>query len=274
MTNPTKLLLLIVAVALVGSCSALVESQLTNYPQQLGDTKINITREYFPIPSDCKTCNANLAFLNLHENENTSVVAARAVLLTSGGSLVRFTHGNSRLISFKLDGVTYTFDPNRMFTPEGIESTLKTYGPYSTAAASEVQKFASSLLEIYDFDNQQTVLALHNNGGSYGANSYLPGQTYADDAIAVNIVNGTNPSDFFYVVDWSIYNYLSEKQYNVVLQNNDTVSNDGSLSVYAGMEGKPYINFESQAEYSSYGYQTIIQLDMVIAIQRMLNGNE
>ena len=53
--------------------------------------------------------------------------------------------------------------------------------------------------------------------------------------------------------------------YNVVLQNNATVTNDGSLSYYAGVQGKEYINFEAQAEYSSYGAQVVIELDMVYA---------
>lgn len=254
-------------------CSALVNSELTTYTTKLGQTEINITAEMFPTPSGCKTCSASLAFLNLHENENTSVVAARALLLTSGGSLVRFSHGSSRLISFSLDSVKYTFDPNRMFTENGIEATLKSYGPYSDGAANEVQKFADAVLDLYDFNSQQTVLALHNNGGTYGANSYLPGEVYADDAVAVNIVDGTNPSDFFYVVDQKFYDYLASHQYNVVLQNNDTVTDDGSLSVYCGMTGKAYVNFESQAEYTSFGYQTIIQLDMAQAVQQMLNND-
>jgi hypothetical protein len=72
-----------------------------------------------------------MAFLNLHENENTSVVAARSFLYVNGGSLVKFANGPNRLISFKLSGKTYSFDPNRMFTPEGIKSTLQTYSSYT-----------------------------------------------------------------------------------------------------------------------------------------------
>ena len=55
--------------------------------------------------------------------------------------------------------------------------------------------------------------------------------------------------------------------YNVVLQNNETVTNDGSLSYYSGLQGKPYVNFESQAEFTSYGQQVVIQLDMVYAVK-------
>lgn len=54
---------------------------------------------------------------------------------------------------------------------------LKT-GHYSDEAVVEAQKLADTILSLYGFDEQEIVLALHNNGGSYGANSYLPGGSY------------------------------------------------------------------------------------------------
>lgn len=257
----------LVSLLCLHSIHAAVNSVVEVFPTPLGDSTINITRETF---SAIDPSSLQLAFLNLHENENTSVVAVRTFLYMNGGVLVKLNKGNSRLVSFYIDNKKYTFDPNRIYTPEGIEATLKYYGSYSDAAAAEVSSFASSLLKIYDFDHQSTVLALHNNGGSYGANSYLPGGTYEDDAEAVNIVPNTNPSDFYYVVDPVYYDALARAQYNVVLQNNETVTNDGSLSYYAGLQQKPYINFESQAEYTAYGMQVVIQLDMIQAVKNML----
>lgn len=243
----------------------------------VGDTLINITRETFPSPSFSSSSNdekglnnIKLAFLNLHENENTSVVSARSYMLYFGGSLVKFSNKHSRLVDFSLDSNHYSVDPNRMFTPEGIEASLKQYSTYTPEAAAEVSKLAEYVLDIYEFDEQSTVLALHDNGGTYGANSYLPGQTYENDAAAVNIVDGTNPSDFYYVVDPAFYTSLKNASYNVVLQNNETVTNDGSLSYYSGVKGKAYINFEAQAEYTATGAQVVIQLDMINAVRRML----
>ena len=246
-------------------------SSVENYSLYVGDTLTNLTKETFPIPSRCSGCDLGLAFLNLHENENTSVVAVRSFLLFNGGSLVKFSKGNSRLVSFKIGSASYSIDPNRMFTPEGIESSLAQYSSYTAEAATEVSKLADFLLNIYNFDNQSTVLALHDNGGTYGADSYLPGETYESDAAAVNIVDGTNPSDFFYVVDPVYYESLKVAGYNIVLQNNETVTNDGSLSYFAGVKGKAYINFEAQAEYTAVGEQVVIQLDMIAAVRDMFN---
>jgi hypothetical protein len=240
-----------------------------NFSLFVGDTLTNITKETFPIPTRCSGCDLNLAFLNLHENENTSVVAVRSFLLFNGGSLVKFSKGNTRLVEFQMESNNYAIDPNRMFTSEGIQASLAQYSTYTPEAAAEVSKLADFLLDIYDFDHQSTVLALHDNGGTYGANSYLPGQTYENDAAAVNIVDGTNPSDFFYVVDPVYYESLKVAGYNIVLQDNTTVTNDGSLSYFAGVKGKAYVNFEAQAEYTAIGEQVVIQLDMIAAVRDM-----
>jgi hypothetical protein len=264
---------------IIGWVRGAVDSEIVTTQLKIGDSFINITKESFPPSSSRRSHNINgqhqsiqYAFLNLHENENTSVVATRAFLYQNGGSLVKFNHGSTRTISFYLNSTKYSFDPNRMFTSEGIIDTLKQYGPYSTAAADEVSKFASSVLDIYSFDDQTLVLALHNNAGTYGASSYLPGGSYEDDASAVFIEPNTNPSDFYYVVDPLYFDWFAKSGYNVVLQNNETVTNDGSLSYYCGLEGKSYINFESYAEYSSYGAQVVIQLDMLYAVKEMLEA--
>lgn len=249
-------------------------SSIQDFSLYVGDTNIQLTKETFPIPTRCSGCDLNLAFLNLHENENTSVVAVRSYLLFNGGSLVKFANGHSRLVEFEMSSTHYAIDPNRMFTPEGIQSSLTTYSSYTPEAAAEVTKLADYLLDIYDFDQQSTILALHDNGGTYGANSYLPGETYENDAAAVNIVEGTNPSDFFYVVDPVYYEALKVAGYNIVLQSNETVTNDGSLSYYTGMKGKAYINFEAQAEYTAVGEQVVIQLDMVAAVKDMLSKED
>ena len=265
MLSPFFLSLCLVVSSTVNASLSTVE----DFSLYVGDTNILLTKETFPIPTRCSGCDLSLAFLNLHENENTSVVAVRSFLLFNGGSLVKFSKGHTRLVEFEMASTHYAIDPNRMFTSEGIQSSLTTYSSYTPEAAAEVTKLADFLLEIYDFEQQSTVLALHDNGGTYGANSYLPGETYENDAAAVNIVEGTNPSDFFYVVDPIYYEALAVAGYNIVLQSNETVTNDGSLSYYAGMKGKAYINFEAQAEYTAVGEQVVIQLDMVAAVRDM-----
>ncbi len=150
---------------------------------QLGDTICNIT--LYERAGDMSF----VSFINLHANENTSVVAARSLIYLNGGRLVYLRHGNnSRLITFSLEGSEYTFDPNRMFTPVGIEKTLKDNGNYSDSASKAVQAFAAKVLEVYQFDKQYTVVSIHNNGPLYSAEAYLPNATFAQDAAEGNYI--------------------------------------------------------------------------------------
>ena len=73
-------------------------------------------------------------FLNVHNDEDTSVAAGLANLAEFGGRLIELVHTGERLISFTLDGRRYVFDPNRVFSDTGIEKTLKKEGPHTPAA--------------------------------------------------------------------------------------------------------------------------------------------
>ena len=103
------------------------------------------------------------------------------------------------------------------------------------------------MIDLYQLPRVQAVVALHNNTPErYGANSYAPGQEYAQDAAAVHLVPGSDLDDFFFVTEHGIYQALVELGFNVVLQNNAAVTDDGSLSVYCGQHRIPYVNVEAQ----------------------------
>ena len=182
----------------------------------IGDTSVNITIESRSGPRE------GLSFINVHENENTSVVACRAMQYYNGGSLTRIIHGHTRLVSFIYQGTTYTFDPNRIFTPIGVEATLKKYGPFSLGAAECVASFAKKLLNLYNFSSQSLIVALHNNGPGYSALSYMPGGPFEKDAAAIHLTPESDPSNFFFVTSSYQYGLLSDVSLglNVVLQSN------------------------------------------------------
>lgn len=95
----------------------------------------------------------DLTFLNLHENENTSVVAAKAVTYFTGGwyeidpefvlligSVIKLAHGNQRRITFGVEGysVKFSVDPNRIFTAQGRNQTLALESGHDTPAGSSL----------------------------------------------------------------------------------------------------------------------------------------
>ena len=53
-----------------------------------------------------------------------------------------------------------------------------------------------------------------------------------------------DPHDFFYVTSRQAFDFLSARNFNVVLQNNQDVHDDGSLSVWAARQQIDYINAE------------------------------
>jgi hypothetical protein len=156
-------------------------------------------------------------------------------------------HTGERNVEFMLDDSTYIFDPNRIFTDIGVAATLDTLGAYSDSAHALVRTFGETLVRLYDLDNLDVAVTVHNNGESeYSALSYTPGREYAADASAANVIEGSDPDDFFFITDEALYEALRGSTYNVVLQDNSLVTDDGSLSVYCGQRGIAYVNVEAQ----------------------------
>ncbi len=76
--------------------------------------------------------------------------------------------------------------------------------------------------------------------------------------IAIN--PNSDAHDFFYVTTQQAFNFLASRNFNVVLQNNQYVHDDGSLSVWAAQQQIDYINVEAGREH------TATQLAMLAAI--------
>lgn len=187
-----------------------------------------------------------IACINLHDNEPTSVQAARFSLELRGGTLIKIENNGQRVIRFKLRGVVYAFDPNRIFSRIGIEQTLKENGRTSPQAIEEVEKFAARLLEMLPAD-LTCVIALHNNTeGAYSVKSYLPGGERQKDAKEVYANSKQDPDDIVLTTDEELYRKMAAHGYNSIWQHNSLAKKDGSLSVYCGELNRRYVNIETQ----------------------------
>ncbi|MCU0375437.1 MAG: hypothetical protein MUF24_09025 [Chitinophagaceae bacterium] len=187
-------------------------------------------------------------FVHVHEDEATSVEAALAVLKARDfGCFVTLQHGNGRNIKFTLNGTVYQFDPNRMFTQAGRMATLKKFGQVSQAAAENIRLLAEYFTRTY-IDSSRLVVALHNNtnDGGLTIKSYAKGGDYAAEAAEVYINPSEDPDDFVYTTTRQAFEFFKAMQLNVLLQQNEGVTDDGSLSVYAAQKGIDYINIEAE----------------------------
>ena len=224
---------------------------------KIGETKIGVAITEKP--------RSQYVFANLHDDESTSVDAVQDVLNRSGGRLVELRHTGKRLVVFKLKGREFRVDPNRIFTPAGARKTLERQSTYSDEAAVAVKRFAEDLLNIYRIDRSAAVIALHNNPpGLYSALSYAAGGKYARDAGDVFIRDGSDPDDFFFVTERAVFDALKRKGYNVVLQDNRQVTDDGSLSVYCGKSNVRYVNVEADHGHRKEQTQMLLDLKLIL----------
>lgn len=223
-----------------------------------GEYGYDVTTERIPIPIGQSTVDLvvhraderGLAYLNLHDDENTSVLAALARIRTDGGVVYELQHSGSRNLTFQLNDASYTVDPNRIFTDKGIDLTLVRHGSTSTQAREAVRSFADSLLSLVGFHDMEVVVTIHNNSeDGYSALSYHENGDLSSDAQAVHLTQDQDPDDFFFVTTEALYDTLRARDANVVLQDNILAQDDGSLSVLAGRDGIPYVNVEAQHDH-------------------------
>lgn len=186
-------------------------------------------------------------YLCLHDNEDTSPEAVLEVMKRHGGRLVELQHSGARNISFEMGDTVYTFDPNRIFTEKGIEATLARLSVFTDEAAQAVRNFAGRILEELHLSEGEMIVAVHNNTeGEYSILSYAAGGEEETNARLVHLTDETRADDFFFVTHPALYALIQEGGFNVVLQDNPHVTDDGSLSVYSAQNGIPYINVEAQ----------------------------
>jgi hypothetical protein len=217
--------------------------------------------------SKCANPLPSVMFIHVHENEITAVEAAYKMQEKYNlGCFVTWQSNKERYVSFTIDTDSFKFDPNRIYTEKGRKATLKSNGAFTDMADKSVQNLANNFLQKY-IDTMRLVVALHNNtdGGGLTIKSFKKGGDYASDAKLVHINPLRDEDDFFLTTELEIYQYLKKKGFNILLQDNKKVTDDGSLSVYASSKKIPYLNVEAQHGHLDQ------QLEMLDAVQEMIN---
>jgi hypothetical protein len=188
----------------------------------------------------------DIVFINLHDDEITSVDAAKRVLEEYGGLLIEVENNAQRNIRFKLDRYVYNVDPNRIFSQEGIKKSLDQPGRISCKAVDEVEKLGQRIIQLIP-EEAKCIIALHNNAPDlFSVTEYAPGNKRSVDCKKVYINAEQDADDFFLTTDNHLYEKLADKGYNTILQDNKYCTEDGSLSVYCGKKNIRYVNCETE----------------------------
>jgi hypothetical protein len=206
-----------------------------NHVVLIGDEKVEIKH----------TVGRGKTFVHVHHNEQTALKAAQEVIRQQGGSLITLVHSGGRNIVFHLNNKRYEFDPNRIFTDNGIKMTLISFSQYTPEAHKEVKKLADKIKQLLP---KGKVVAVHNNS-SYSLKDYLPGNTLEHDAQAIHMLSRNYYRNFYLVTKPGDFLRLKSQGYNGILQKN-TATDDGSLSIY--LAKNTYINVEA-------GYDQLIE---------------
>lgn len=204
----------------------------------------------------------NIVWIHVHDNEETArQTALHALSQIQQGCLLDLRHGGNREVSVQNSQVSYQFDPNRIFTPKGRQSALKCRQGDCAAAMAQLTHAANQFLSQY-LAQKQLIVALHNNQPNSGLSirNYITGGSMAGVTRQIVTNSDNNAHDFFYVTSQRAFDFLTIRGFNVVLQNNEDISDDGSLSVWSAQQQIDYINVEAGTGHSS------AQLAMLAAI--------
>ena len=249
--------------------SATADDATTARSFVVGDARIDVVATTFPAMAEP----VKVAFVSVHDDEQTAVEAAGDVLRDLGGRLVELRHTGDREVAFRLGGTEHRIDPNRIFTPAGRKATLTALSNWSQPADDVVAAFADELLSTLAIDDIDVIVALHNNTPDrYTAANYAPGGSLAADAAKVNLRPGGDADDFFFVTDTGLFDALADRGHSVILQNEATVADDGSLSVWSGRMGIPYVNVEAEHGHRTEQAAMLRDLVALLAEQRPHRG--
>jgi hypothetical protein len=230
---------------------------------------------YLEVIGNEKTINHQVFFAP-HEDEHViNEYLAEKVSKTKGLFLI-LRQAGQREISLSINNQNILVDPNRIFTLKGIKDSITKLNPELAISSTNFQQAVSRSYALGKFivakmgglNKQKTWLAVHNNTQGYkddgkggiGDVSMIR-YRFKLNTGAKYLINLTplvgDEDDLFFVTNKQDFLQMQSKGFNAVLQNpivtSDIEEDDGSLSVYAQMNGIRYINIEAERQYEGQG---------------------
>lgn len=218
---------------------------------QLGDSAV------FLISST--NLDGSVILLNVHENEQTAISTMISKGLKDSLPFLFIHQREQRRVFFRVNDTVHSIDPNRIYTPQGIQNTLIDSMFYTRAGELQAKRLSEVLLRRVQ--NRSWVVTLHNNTeDNYSILSYCKGGGEDMNAEEVVLSEKEDPDDFILTTDRGLFDELKNEGVNIVLQARNPLD-DGSLSVYCEQNNIPYVNVEAQHGHSGKQNQL---LDLVL----------
>ena len=208
-------------------------------------TKLSLGDSALVIIEHAINSKPDIIFLNLHENEATSIDALKVVADSIPIDYFYLEHGGERRVGFSKDKKQYSIDPNRIYTELGRVATLEENDQFDEFGLNMSDYLAEQI--IRKLRRGRFIISVHNNTpDNYSIESYLPEGNEAANTGKLFINESADPDDFIYTTNHFVFEAAKRDQINVILQNEKTFVDDGSLSIYCGLMDKQYINVETE----------------------------
>ena len=236
---------------LLGSLIFMPFSRLTEAANSYEAKTTGTASEILNIDSFCVGAPwSKVVWIHPHANEITSrQIAIQFIAQQQQGCLYSFQHTGSRNIQIRNNHINYYFDPNRIFTAHGRQHTLKCIHGNCTEAIKQLNLAVENFIHTY-LKQPDLIVAFHNNRqGGLSINSYQGKGYLARNVYKTVRFPQANAHDFFYVTSATAFQFFAQRGFNVAQQNNQQVQDDGSLSVWAALNRKDYINIEAGMDH-------------------------
>lgn len=197
-------------------------------------------------------------YILLHGDEKTAKLALQNHIEEYEG-IAFFIENEEREIPFR----STILDPNRIFSRIGTYHALRKFQPEwppgdLKKALDEIDAERENFLNTVLPPNGGFIIALHNNFRGYNVKSEIA------NSQRVSIKKNQNPRDFIICTDENDFDKMLKGPYNIVLQNKQPKSDDGSLSWEALRRNVRYINLETRLGYLSQQKKMLKFIESVI----------
>ncbi len=207
------------------------------------DTSVSFSSIDFEVVKNGKS---NKHYIWIHGDEKTANMAIKYHLNLYNGTAFLINSEEREVFFYDTK-----IDPNRIFSRSGSFKTLTKFklewAPgIVKKALDELDKERGQFLDILFPDFGGVLIAVHNNFHGYDLRSELKNHT------KVSINPKENLRDFIICTDPNDFDTLSKDvHYNVILQNQISGEDDGSLSWAALRNGVRYVNIEARLGWLS-----------------------
>ena len=196
---------------------------------------------------------SDLFFFHMHVPERTAKATGEEAVRARGGTFMYLTHSSSaRNMVVRIGGRRYEFDPNRIFTAEGLEERTM---PRPTGSDLEaLRRFVAWIEQNLTIARGQRarpmLMALHNNSDDDVEGALLSILTEEEllevDNRAVNINEAWDIDNFYIATQPATYDALVERHHPNISLRLEHPRDIGYLSNWAIEEGIDYLTVETE----------------------------